>query len=64
MPNQSIDRLVAFRSTWEDDALVDEESGLTTEDLDAVIEMARRGDGVVEIQQVEMGKPAPPIRSH
>jgi hypothetical protein len=37
-------RLRAFRSTWEDDAEIDEESGLTAADLDTILAAAEGAD--------------------
>ncbi len=43
-------RLKAFRTSWNDDDLIDEDSGLTAADLDAVIADA---DRLVDVPKLE-----------
>lgn len=52
----ALNRLKAFRATFNDDEQVDEESGLTAADLSVVIEAAERGAGVVGIRYLDLSK--------
>lgn len=46
--------LDAFRATFNDDDLVDEESGLTAADLSVVIEAATQSLGMVAIRSIDL----------
>ena len=50
----SIARLKDFRATWNDDDVIDEESGLSGADLDTIIRVA---DGLVEVRQIDLNDP-------
>ena len=45
-PRKSIARLKAFRSTWNEGDQIDEQSGLTADDLDTVIAAAERAPAI------------------
>jgi len=50
----AIARLKDFRATWEDDAVIDEESRLSAADLDTIIRVA---EGMAPIAMVDLGAP-------
>lgn len=50
-----IDRLRAFRASWNQSDVIDEDSGLTADDLDAII---RAADSVVAIESIDLSDPA------
>ena len=52
--DSAIARLKDFRATWEDDAVIDEESRLSAADLDAIIRVA---EDLVPIAMVDLGAP-------
>ena len=43
----ALDRIRAFRASWNEGDLIDEESGMTAEDLDRIIQALEVGEKVV-----------------
>lgn len=55
-PVDALARLVRFRQSWNDGDVIDEESGLTADDLDAVIARAQEMRRMVSIPYIDLSQ--------
>jgi hypothetical protein len=53
----SIQRLKDFRASWNEGDQIDEESKLSTADLDAIIRHSEATENMVSIKYVDMARP-------
>lgn len=56
-PADAAARLRAFRTSWNDDDVIDDESGLTAADLDAILTRIEAMKDTVSIRQIDLNDP-------
>lgn len=52
--NVALSRLRAFRQSWNDGDVIDEDSGLTADDLDVVLALGEQGAKTVAIKSIDL----------